>query len=251
MAVGRVDILMYHSISDAPGPTNIAPQIFEDQMAAIAESGVPVVSMDTYLTARSGKSVLPPHAVIITFDDGFQDFADVAWPVMSRHGFPAINYLPTKHIGGFDSWESGAEPRRIMAWQTVRDLIADGASFGSHSETHPDLTKLTSVKLEQELAASRMELEDKLSRPIAHFAPPYGASDARVRAYVSANYATSVGTYLDHASHNSDLLDLPRIEMFYFRKISRWREFLTGVDRSYLRRRRMLRRLGKMRNRFG
>jgi len=247
MKSGRIDILMYHSISESPGPTNIAPHIFEQQIDAIAKSGVPVISMDQLLAARNGQGELPERSIVITFDDGFQDFADTAWPILERHGFTAINYIPTRHVGGHDVWEGPDNPRLIMNWATIKDLSNAGALFGSHTISHPDLTRLNADDLERELAISRTTLEEKLDREIRHFAPPYGATNGSVQARIAAHYDTSVGTRLDGANHASDRLDLPRIEMFYFSDMARWTHYLTHNDTRYLAVRRAMRQVGKLR----
>jgi peptidoglycan/xylan/chitin deacetylase (PgdA/CDA1 family) len=251
MQNGRIDILMYHSISDYPGPTNIAPSIFAQQIETIARLGVPVVSMDALLQARLGGAPLPPRCVVITFDDGFQDFADVAWPILQQHGFTAINYLPTRYVGEYDVWEGGTMPRPIMNWSTIKSLADAGALFGSHTVSHPNLTHLSERELDVELTGSRAVIEEKLERDVPHFAPPYGATNARVQARIAASYSTSVGTYLDYTGSDGDVLNLPRIEMFYFSDLGRWERYLQGRDANYLRVRRALRQVGKLRKLVG
>ncbi len=242
MAAPVVDILMYHSISGAGGPTSIDPGTFAMQMQAIARAGVPVISLDFLLAARAGGAALPARSVILTFDDGFQDFADAAWPVMSRHGFTPVVYLPTGWVGRSEGWRGIAEPpRRLMSWDTIRALAEDGVVFGSHTISHPDLNALAPEALAQELDLSRDDIETRLGRKAAHFAPPYGRANARVRAAIAARYRTSVGTALAEAGPTSDIADLPRIEMFYFTDRGRWESHLAGQGAAYLARRRMLR----------
>lgn len=237
-----VDILMYHSISDSGGPTSILPAVFADQMAAIAEARVPVIRLDDLLAARKGGRALPPHSVVLTFDDGFRDFAEAAFPVLSHHGFAAMVYLPTAHIGRHEAWRGANEPARaLMSWATVRDLAAEGVDFGSHTVSHPDLCSQPETAVLAELIRSRSMLEDKLGRRIDHFAPPYGRSNAAVRTAIAHHYRSSVGTRLGRMRRGSDLHDLPRLEMFYFTDPAHWRRHLHNQGEPYLALRRSLR----------
>jgi peptidoglycan/xylan/chitin deacetylase (PgdA/CDA1 family) len=237
-----VDILMYHSISEGEGPTTIAPSVFREQMEAIAASGVPVITMDDFLDARDGKASLAPASVVITFDDGFVDFASVAWPVLSHHGFRPIVYLPTGFAGRTGGWRGMAEPRRaVMGWDLVSALGAEGVLFGSHTVSHADLASLDPGALRDELTLSRTELELRTGRPVRHFAPPYGRLTATGMRAAMEVYRTSVGTRLGRVTPASDLSDLPRLEMFYFRDPKVWRRHLEGRGGTYLALRRALR----------
>jgi len=238
-----VDILMYHSVSDRGGPTSVRPAVFAGQMAAIAGAGVPVITLDDLLAAREGRGGgLAPHSVIVTFDDGFQDFADAAWPVLARHGFRATVYLPSGQVGRSEAWRGAlVPPRPLMGWGTIRALAGEGVEFGSHTVGHPDLDALADEVLEAELTGSQREIEDRLGRPVRHFAPPYGIAGVAVRARIAALYRSSVGTRLGRASLAADPFDLPRLEMFYFADPGLWRAHLQGRGAAWLALRRGLR----------
>ncbi|MCA8883682.1 MAG: polysaccharide deacetylase family protein [Rhodobacteraceae bacterium] len=237
-----VDILMFHSISDAAGPTAIPVEIFKAQMRAIAESGLPVITMDALVDARRMGKPLPPRSIVITFDDGFQDFADTAFPVLQSHDFPVLVFLTTEYIGRQEGWDGANKPERdIMDWETVRDLASQGVAFGSHSVTHSDLTMLSDDTLGIEINVSKAEIEDQLQQPVYHFAPPYGLTNDHVTAAASGVYRTLATTRLGQVGPADHLHGLPRLEMFYFTNLTRWREHLAGTGTAYLRRRKMLR----------
>ncbi|WP_420587411.1 polysaccharide deacetylase family protein [Ruegeria sp.] len=238
MAAPQLDILMYHSISDAPGPTSISPQVFAAQMQALAVSGVPVVSPDAMAQPPADR------AVVITFDDGFADFDTTAWPILRDHGFRPIVYLPSDLMGQSENWAGCNTPARpLMNWDRIESLATEGVCFGAHSLSHPDLTTLPADRLETEVAQSGQDISARLGQPIHHFAPPYGASSPAVRRCIAQHYTTSVGTRLGVAKAGSDLHDLPRLEMFYFTDIARWRAHLAGRGRGYLALRQTLRQL--------
>ncbi|TMV07042.1 polysaccharide deacetylase family protein [Ruegeria sediminis] len=241
MSNWQADILMYHSISEAAGPTSIAPAVFAAQMQELADSGLPVVTPDA-LTAPAA-----PRMVIISFDDGFADFADTAWPILRDFGFLPIVYLPSSHVGASDSWRGGhIPPRPLMTWKDIETLAAEGVLFGAHSLTHADLATLSAPDLEEEVAGSGREIAARLDRPVRHFAPPYGSSSPTVRACIARHYDTSVGTRLAVAGPGDDLHDLPRLEMYYFNDITRWRTHLEGRGSLYLAARKTMRELRAM-----
>tara|TARA_R110002051_G_scaffold146786_2_gene219565 strand:- start:41917 stop:42699 length:783 start_codon:yes stop_codon:yes gene_type:complete len=236
---GTVDILMYHSIANAPGPTSIAPRQFEAQMSALASSGITLLRMDDvpgHLATGYGR------AVAITFDDGFRDFADVAWPVLRSLNLPAMVYLPTDCIDGAENWKGAHRPPRpLMSWEEVRRLASEGVDFGNHTAAHSDLSLLNinQVAEETERACLRMQAEIGF-RPV-HFAPPYGRSSCDARKVIARHHKTSVGTELATARASSDPHNLPRIEMFYFNNMRHWHAHLDGRGANYLRLRRVIR----------
>ena len=234
-------VLTYHSISDADGPTSISPTDFAMQMQALADTGYRSQRLGAFIDWHDGKEDDGKN-VLITFDDAFADYANVAAPILDRHGFTALVFVPTTRLGGAEGWEGGNRPpRRLMDWDTVRALARDGTEFGGHSRRHSDLTKLDSVGCEQEVAGCAEDLAAQIGKPVESFAAPYGRVSPGVVATIKRHYRVAFGTRLALARRDHDRFDLPRMEMHYFRDRRHWQGLLEG-RLGYLRVRQGLRR---------
>jgi hypothetical protein len=93
-----------------------------------------------------------------------------------------------------------------------------------------------------EIIESGQRIEDRLGRPVTSFAAPFGKTNANVNAEIRRHYRAAVGTHLARVKPRSDLFHLPRIEMWYFRELRRWRSYLEGGARGYFLLRQVLRR---------
>ncbi len=96
-------VLTYHRVLDAkraarcnPSPVSASPRAFEEQVKHLARSYRPV-SGEEVVDAAGGGGKLPARAVLVTFDDAYWDFGDVAWPILRRHGVPATLCVPTAY----------------------------------------------------------------------------------------------------------------------------------------------------------
>lgn len=234
-------VLTYHSIAARPGPTSIAPETFAMQMAELADAGYRSQRLDDF--ARWWDGGAAARAVLITFDDAFADFAEIAAPILQQHGFSALVFVPTARLGGPEAWV-GADvpPRPLMRADDVRALAAAGFEFGGHSRTHANLTKLDAAACEAEVAGCAPELAALTGAPVTSFAAPYGAVNPAVVATIARHYRFGFGTRLGRARPRRDAHDLPRIEMHYFRDRRHWRGLLEGRS-TYLRARQGLRTL--------
>jgi peptidoglycan/xylan/chitin deacetylase (PgdA/CDA1 family) len=240
MPAQAIGILMYHSLSAGAAPVCIAPETFREQLAALAECGYRTVSLAHVAGWLRGESELSERSVVLTFDDGFDDFATVAFPELHARGWTATVFLPSGKVGGAADWEANA-PGRLMSWPTVAELARAGIDFGAHTVSHADLTALPPAVAHEEIVGSKRQIEDQLGRPVTSFAAPYGRTTRAVRAEIGRHYAAAVSTRLARVRPASDPHDLPRIEMWYFRNPRRWRAYLQGSARAYFNLRRVLR----------
>ncbi len=238
----HIDILMYHSIADDPGPTSIAPDAFRMQIETLVELGYSAVPLADVPAWRAGERYFPEKSVIITFDDAFADFTEVAHPILRKAGFTATVFVPTAHLGGVENWYgTAARPRKLMRWEDVRALGEYGVDFGGHSLSHADLTSLAGEDLRAEIADCRDAIEQHVTRPVRCFAAPYGRINDAVRAEISRHYSVAAGVSFARANTQSDVFDLPRIEMYYYRDEQRWRDHLEGRGSLYMLARQALR----------
>ena len=236
-------VLTYHSISEAGGPTSIPPATFAMQMEALAEAGYSSARLASFVEWHASKKAGGGgnRRVLITFDDAFADFAGAAVPVLRRYGFSALVFVPTRQLGGVETWVGANQPpRRLMDWETVRSLAGEGFEFGGHSRTHPDLTRLDATTCESEVAGCAEDLAERLGAPVESFAAPYGRVSPSVVAMIARHSRAAFGTRLAIAQADRDRFDLPRIEMHYFRNRRHWAGLLDG-RRGYLRARQGLR----------
>lgn len=234
-------VLAFHSISRDPGPTGIPPETFRMQLEALAASGFRSLTGAEFLNWHAGALPGRDRRVLITFDDGYGDFATAAFPLLQAHGFSAIVFVPTGKVGGQEDWFGAHEKHRLlMDWPTVTELARSGIEFGGHGVTHTDLTRLAADARREEIAASARHLAERLGRRPAFFAAPYGRVNSDVIGDIRRCYDAAFGTRFAPAKPGCDRFDVPRIEMHYFRDARRWRDFLAG-RRGYFLARRALR----------
>jgi peptidoglycan/xylan/chitin deacetylase (PgdA/CDA1 family)/glycosyltransferase involved in cell wall biosynthesis len=128
-----------------------------------------------------------PNPLILTFDDGYEDFYREVFPKVSPMGLKPLVFVVVDQIGGVNLWDQayGVRPQRLLTLNQIREMHRHGVQFGSHSLTHPSLPQLSDNELRREVADSKSRLEDLLGSEVTSFAYPYGDVDARVRAAVA------------------------------------------------------------------
>jgi peptidoglycan/xylan/chitin deacetylase (PgdA/CDA1 family) len=164
---------MYHSISEnlveKDHPyfwINTTPTIFREHMQFLQDNNYRVIDFDQAFHI-SDQRVINKKCVVITFDDGFYDFYENAFPVLNDFGYTATMFLPTSFIN------SSFKMRRCLSWDEVRELYRLGVKFGSHTVSHPQLQNLSIKDIAYELNHSKDIIEDNIGDQITSFCYPY------------------------------------------------------------------------------
>src|SRR5262245_56040156 len=288
---GKVTILCYHRVvtdilqaeQETPHGMVISVDTFRRQMELVREHYEALPLDEAVAVLRGGQSTRRP-ALAITFDDGYRDFRELAWPILRELGLPATVFVPTAYIGAgkmldhdrfyrcvmkaysrglslrvplakaglsagmvsalcseVDSFrvyyqlsylpfalrervlqsldEFMCEPRQeelngfsLLDWEMVREMANAGVSFGAHTDNHVVLTLEDEQTIEREILRSKQVLEEKLRRPVRHFAYPTGRYNVAARnAVARAGFEAAVTTERRLNRRGDDFLALGRI----------------------------------------
>jgi peptidoglycan/xylan/chitin deacetylase (PgdA/CDA1 family) len=217
----RVPILMYHSISDnlfaKSHPyyqINTSPGVFARQMRWLRRNGYRTLNLGEMLAAMNANQNLA-RTVVITFDDGYQDFYTDGLAVMKQCGFTATIFLATDRIQDASVRFEGAD---YLTWREVRELHAEGIQFGSHTVSHPDLRSLGPEQIDFELGYSKELIEQKLGAPVTSFSYPFAfpEEDRDFTRYLldslaNHGFENGVSTILGRAKAGGNPFCLPRL----------------------------------------
>lgn len=227
-----IPVLMYHEVNQpAQAWSNLAvsPDTFKRQLSYLHGEGYTTMTGGALASLLAAGKVVPPRTVVLTFDDGFEDFHRYAIPALVEHGFVATVFVTTGWVHDADSAAGVRRPGYMLSWSQVMEAISAGMEVGAHSCRHPRLDELASTRLHEELYASKSALEDELQAPVPGLAYPYGYSNSAVREMsrrAGYNYGYAVRNRM--ASAKSDPFRLPRLTVHNSTGLSEFRRLVEG-----------------------
>lgn len=184
----RLPVLMYHSVGDTLGdPYAVHPNMFKAQMSMLADH-FRFVTAAQALDIWSRKGRFSQDLAMLTFDDGYLDFMEIA-PLLEKLSIPATVFVPVNWIGQENQWDRGAfTTRKHMDWNNLKEIIAFGHEVGSHTCDHTRLSRLSDTVVRQELVRSRETIQDRLGQPVQSIAYPFGSISPHQHEMVSKYY---------------------------------------------------------------
>jgi peptidoglycan/xylan/chitin deacetylase (PgdA/CDA1 family) len=180
-------VLCYHAVSERwPASLSVTPEAFERQLRLLCRRGFRGATFEQAVSQPSER-----RTVAVTFDDAYLSVVELAKPILDAVGFPATVFVPTNFPSsagqpmawkGIDTWLGGPYERELrpLSWEQLGMLADAGWEIGSHTCSHPRLTSLSDEELGRELSDSRSTVAERLGRPCATLAYPYGDHDERV-----------------------------------------------------------------------
>jgi peptidoglycan/xylan/chitin deacetylase (PgdA/CDA1 family) len=200
-------LLIYHRVGGgSPDERDLAVSDFHAQLDVLASHRV--VSLDDAVTAlRSGDA---SHRVVLTFDDGFADVYEHAWPALRERELPFTLYLASGYVGGRMHWD-GSTARAdgdALTWDQLGEMVRSGlCTIGNHTHTHARPEALTPAELDR----CSEEISEHLGVRPRHFAYTWGIPVPAMAGALAERFDTAATGELGRNLPGCDLMALRRI----------------------------------------
>ena len=225
----KVPALLYHKIDLPTADVKIrgaftAPQKFERQIAYLKKKGYEFLATSELIEFYRANGEFPPRAIAITFDDGWKDNYQNAFPVLKKYGAKATIFLVTSCIGqNTDRVTADGEGRREhLSEKDILEMAAGGIEFASHSLSHALFHQISDQEIAQEVTESKKIIENLTQKECSTFAYPAGfftdfAKEAIKKAGYKAAFSTVYGTENDWDIYALNRVEILRRDSFPFR----------------------------------
>jgi peptidoglycan/xylan/chitin deacetylase (PgdA/CDA1 family) len=198
------------------------PKRFVAYIDRLRECGYTFIDESQYLASLDEPPQDRTKQIFLTFDDGYTEVHEIAWPLLAERGVPFHVFLVTDYAGRENSWDLKLfrPPFRHLDWAAVREMTA-GGTFGSHTASHADLTRMSPGSARANLERSRKSIEDAIGKPARTLSYPFGRYHAVAQeAARAAGFEAAFSLYPAHSNAVTDRFALRRDAVYIIDPVS-------------------------------
>lgn len=203
-------VLMYHHVEDPilardKHQTSISVNTdnFANQMKYLNDRGYKTSSVTDLINFFDSAGIVNKKTILITFDDGYQDFYSNAYPILKQYGFSAVVFLPTGLMNNND----------YLNWSEISEMAGNGMFFANHTWSHKSVLQKPDV-VENEIKLADTQLNERGLNSPKIFAYPYGGDNSFAQNYLtSLGYKLAFTTKFGSTLCNKKRFDLPRMRV--------------------------------------
>ncbi len=229
--------MTYHSLDESRSTISMAPSAFRKQMHYLKDHGFKTITLLDFIERLKSGKPCPEKAFVLTFDDGFKNLYEIAFPILNELEFTATIFLPTDYMGLAPFWKLGEKDRRagvhrllVLSWNEIEEMHRHGFAFGSHGARHMRLTGLDPALIRREVEKSKRTIEEKLGVPCQLLSYPYGDFDESVKGITQENgFEGAVTTEFGRNDRNPDPYALRRIGSAHFTSAGTFKACIYGT----------------------
>ena len=164
-----VVVLMYHSVSNWNWEFAVRPEVFEDQINHLYDQGFSFISSKDLGAWLAKVKELPPKSILVTFDDGYKDFVDNAWPILKKCDAQATLFIHANR-----SSDPLGNQIPLLDWEDLKKLSQAGVELGDHSYSHPNLKQMNRTEVENQIETSQAVFKEQVGFKPSIMAYPEG-----------------------------------------------------------------------------
>ncbi|MDO4690129.1 MAG: polysaccharide deacetylase family protein [Fusobacterium sp.] len=218
----EVPILMYHRVinsseNEGVHGTYIYENSFREHMKYLKDNNYePITFKDFEKISWRKRFDLNKKYIIITFDDGYVDNFDLAFPILKEFNFKATIFLMAEST--YNEWDVEASNEKkfpLMTKEMILEMQEYGIEFGAHTFNHPKINKISEKEIEQQVICCKKILEEKIGQNIISFAYPYGILNEYAKKMAKkAGYIFALATDSGSVCISDDFYQIRRIAIF-------------------------------------
>ena len=192
--------LMYHRFDEDKYPsTNIQMSVFKEHIKIIKDLNYNFYNPGDLEKNFNKKKI--EKKFLLTIDDAFSSFYDIAWPYLKKEKIPFILFVSTEAIGknGYMTWE------QIMILEKEPNVY-----IGNHSHSHDYLVNYQKDDFINDIETANKIFVNKLGYNPIFFSYPFGEYSEFIKKHISKNFKFSFGQHSGVIDVNKDPYELPR-----------------------------------------
>jgi peptidoglycan/xylan/chitin deacetylase (PgdA/CDA1 family) len=218
-----IPVLYYHSVKEsADNEVTIKPEKLREELKYIKDEGYSTLTISQLKDYILSNSPIPQKSILITFDDGYMDNYNSAFPIMKEFNMTATIFCIASELDG----------SYYLSKEAIKEMSDYGIDIESHTVTHPHLNKLEYSKQLEELSESKKILENITGKEICSVAYPFGDfNDNSVKASREAGYVLGFTTKLGLSDRNDNPLTLDRIYISSNYEMNTFKELLSKTKK--------------------
>ncbi|MDC0393225.1 polysaccharide deacetylase family protein [Candidatus Pelagibacter sp.] len=192
--------IMYHRFNENKYPsTNIQMNIFLEQIQLIKDLNYDFIHPENF--EKNFNIPKKQKKILITIDDAFQSFYEVAWPFLKENKIPFILFVSTEPVGN----------KGYMTWDQIKEVEQENfAIIGHHSHSHDYLIDVSNEDFITDIEIANKIFTEKIGYIPSLFSYPFGEYSEFMRQYISKNFTYAFGQHSGVIDVNKEKFQLPR-----------------------------------------
>jgi len=216
--------IMYHRFDENKYPsTNIRMDVFREHVELIKNLEYKFILPNEF--KKDFNIPKKQKKILLTIDDAFLSFYDIAWPYLKENKIPFVLFVSTEPVGN----------KGYMTWSQIREVEKENfVAIGHHSHSHEYLIEKSNKDFISDIEKANSIFNEKIGYIPDLFSYPFGEYSEFMRNYISNNFAFAFGQHSGVIDVNKEKFQLPRFPINEnYGKIKRFKSIIKTFPLEY------------------